>query len=540
MIERIIIKNYKGIKAADVKFNDSTNIIVGNNGVGKSTIIEAMSLALGYGLNQLEITPNLFHRSTWKEFDNTKQLPEILIELFFNAKPELASYSGKNHSLHPSELTGLRMRIMFEEDYASLFEAEKAECKHIPCEYYKIERYWFSDAPVKQLTIPCAIKLIDSTSTYFNSRTNQYVSKLIQSKLSDTENIKMKRSLRKMKQQFEEHPDIVEINKTLSEKTKEIQKSFAISVDLTTRNAWNTIMCPILEEIPINQIGLGDQCILKTLLSIEEENDNKRDTIIIIEEPESHLSHTKMYELLKNLSDRQNGQLFVSTHNSFVANKLELNNLILINNNDGIISESRINTETMDLDVFKFFFKTCNYPTLRLALCKKAILVEGPTDEMVITYYYKNKYDKHPFDDGIELISVDGVSFKHFIQLAQSLNIQLAVITDNDAKREEDIVKQYLDDNNTGVIRVFTDDNPALHTLEPSFINKNLTELDSLSKIVRKKKFENETKDTLSDFMTNNKTEWAYRLLSSIGRDSVKLFEVPNYISNAIDWLNEK
>ena len=44
MIERVIIKNYKGIKSADIKFHDFTNIIVGNNGVGKSTIIEAMSL----------------------------------------------------------------------------------------------------------------------------------------------------------------------------------------------------------------------------------------------------------------------------------------------------------------------------------------------------------------------------------------------------------------------------------------------------------------------------------------------------------------
>lgn len=366
IIERIIIKNYKGIKSADVKFNDSTNIIVGNNGVGKSTIIEAMSLALGYGLNQLEITPNLFHKSTWKEFVDSKQFPEILIGIFFKSKPALAEYSGKNHSLLPRvESSGIRLQIMFDEEYMPLFESEKLDCKHIPCEYYKIERYWFAGHPVKQLNIPCRVQLVDSTSVYFNSRTNQYVSKLIQSKLSDEENIRMKGSLRKIKQNFEEHSDIISINKTLSEKTKKIQKSFSISVDLTTRNAWNTIMCPIMEDIPISQIGLGDQCILKTLLSIEEEN--KKDTIIIIEEPESHLSHTKMYELLKYLSDRQNGQLFVTAHNSFVANKLELDNLILISSNDGVITQSGINTEKLDIDIFKYFFKTCNYPTLRLA-----------------------------------------------------------------------------------------------------------------------------------------------------------------------------
>lgn len=539
MIRKIIINNYKGVKSANINFNDITNIIVGNNGVGKSTIIEAMSLVLGYGLNQLEITPNLFHKSTWVEFENNKILPEILIEIFFQEKPDLAQYSGKNHSLRPSECIGIRLRIIIDEDYIHLFDAEKADCKHIPCEYYKIERYWFSDAPVKQLTIPYAINLIDSTSTYFNSRTNQYVSKLIQSKLSDEEKIKMKGGLRKMKQNFEEHSDIILINKSLSEKTKEIQKDFSISVDLTTKNAWNTIMCPIIEDIPINQIGLGDQCILKTLLSLDENKENKRDTIIIVEEPESHLSHTKMYELLKYLSERKNGQLFVTTHNNFVANKLELNNLILLNSNAGEISDSRINMTDLDIDVFKYFFKTCNYPTLRLALCKKAILVEGPTDEMVITYYYKTKYNKHPFDDGIELISVDGVSFKHFVQLALSLNIQMAIITDNDGRNESDVIDLYVNDENKGFIKVFTEKDILLHTLEPSFVNINIERLQDLSDILRKKKVKLDSKDLLSEFMINNKTEWAYRLLSSID-NNVNEFDVPNYIVNAINWLNGK
>ena len=54
MIDRIIINNYKCIKQADIKLNSFKNIIVGNNGVGKSTLIEALSLVLGYGLNKFK------------------------------------------------------------------------------------------------------------------------------------------------------------------------------------------------------------------------------------------------------------------------------------------------------------------------------------------------------------------------------------------------------------------------------------------------------------------------------------------------------
>ena len=74
MIERLIIHNFKGIKSADISFQAYKNVIVGNNGAGKSTIIEALSLAMGYGLNKLEVTPHLFHIDCIKEFRDTKIL----------------------------------------------------------------------------------------------------------------------------------------------------------------------------------------------------------------------------------------------------------------------------------------------------------------------------------------------------------------------------------------------------------------------------------------------------------------------------------
>lgn len=81
MIERLIIHNFKGIKSADIQFQSYKNVIVGNNGAGKSTIMEALSLAMGYGLNKLEVTPHLFHIDCIKEFRDTKTPPIITIEL---------------------------------------------------------------------------------------------------------------------------------------------------------------------------------------------------------------------------------------------------------------------------------------------------------------------------------------------------------------------------------------------------------------------------------------------------------------------------
>jgi len=45
-IERIIVRNYRTLYAADVKLGAGTNIIVGDNETGKSTLLEAINLAL--------------------------------------------------------------------------------------------------------------------------------------------------------------------------------------------------------------------------------------------------------------------------------------------------------------------------------------------------------------------------------------------------------------------------------------------------------------------------------------------------------------
>lgn len=48
---------------------------------------------------------------------------------------------------------------------------------------------------------------------------------------------------------------------------------------------------------------------------------------ILIEEPENHLSHVNLRKLVQRVADAQNGQLFITTHNSLISTRLELQNL---------------------------------------------------------------------------------------------------------------------------------------------------------------------------------------------------------------------
>lgn len=49
---KLHIENFKGIQDADFTFSKSVNLIVGNNGTGKTSILEAIAVAWGvFGWN---------------------------------------------------------------------------------------------------------------------------------------------------------------------------------------------------------------------------------------------------------------------------------------------------------------------------------------------------------------------------------------------------------------------------------------------------------------------------------------------------------
>ena len=196
-----------------------------------------------------------------------------------------------------------------------------------------------------------------------------------------------------------------------------------------------------------------------------------------------------------------------------------------------------INADNREL--FGFFSKICHYPTLRLILCKSVILVEGPTDEMIVTYYYQKMFKKHPFDDGVELVSVNGTAFKAYVDLMNSFpSKRVAVITDNDGFDEAALLKERgLPSDLPNHIKLFTETNRELNTLEPSFVSANKDNLLSLSNFFHKKKVERDTEENLVSYLENNKTQWSFKLLENVGTCS---YNVPQYIINAIDWVRNE
>lgn len=174
--------------------------------------------------------------------------------------------------------------------------------------------------------------MIDSSGSKIKNGSDIYLSKIIKDGLERNEQVGLAQSYRKLKQNFNTDTNIIALNTKITNNTRISNKQLSITVDLSSNNSWESQLTTNFNNIPFDQIGKGEQCIVKTNLALHHSNTRDKN-LILLEEPENHLSHTKLNALIKQI--QENGtdkQIIISTHSSFVANKLGLENLILVAN----------------------------------------------------------------------------------------------------------------------------------------------------------------------------------------------------------------
>ena len=244
-------------------------------------------------------------------------------------------------------------------------------------------------------------------------------------------------------------------------------------------------------------------------------------TFILIEEPENHLSHTSLTRLISRI-ERLAGddqQLFVTTHSSFVLNRLGVDKLLLLHRG----TPSKL--AALGEDTVGYFRKLAGYDTLRLVLADRLALVEGASDVMVLERAYKDKLGHRPIEDGIDIVSMDGLTFKRALELCACLDRQAVALQDNDGNPPHEVrssANHLLADGK----RIMLVSDPAKgKTLEPQICSVNGDEL--LRRVLQRS-----DRADLVTWMTNNKTEAALLIV-----DSDESITFPDYIDQAVNLL---
>ena len=543
-IDKLVVENFKCYKGRFcIELHEGLNILVGDNESGKSTILEAIHLTLTGLFNgkylKNELTQYLFNCEVVEEYlkniaDGVPSLlPFILFEVYFSGD-DLAIFEGDGNS-EKKKGCGISLKIAFDENYQGEYEQliKTGNIKTIPIEYYDF--YWtsFARESITSRSIPLKSALIDSSSNRYSNGSDIYISRIIKENLDTKEIVDISQAYRRMKEVFMSEEAIKSINSKIKNASKISDKVVSLSVELSTKNAWEASLTTYLDDIPFHFIGKGEQCLVKTKLALGHKK-SKEANLILLEEPENHLSFSKLNELIFNIKEHcENKQIIISTHNSFVANKLGLENLILLNNS------KTVKLKELSSGTQNFFKKLAGYDTLRLILCSQAILVEGDSDELIIQKAFMQRNEnKLPIEVGIDVISV-GTSFLRFLEIAERIKKKVTVVTDNDGSVENLKKKysNYLAPNTKPDIKICFDENVQTgdleidgkrfnyNTLEPKLLRT--VGIDMTNKILGTSFTE---VNELHKYMLSNKTECASRFF-----DTIERIHFPSYIIESIE-----
>ena len=527
-IERVIIRNFKGLKETDLTFGKGINILVGDNETGKSTVLEAINLALTKQLNRRDVGydlhPFLFHQSIVQEFVQTVANGSAVsplnidIEVYLTDDPALAEHKGINNSRN-ADCPGVRLRIELDENFREEYRdyiSDTERIRTVPVEFYRVDWRDFADHPLTSRTKPLQPAMIDPSALTNSYAANRYVLELARDFLTGRQKVDLALSYRQLRETFQSDTSVARINHELAKQKGVVSdRELSVALDMTARSSWDTSVTPHLDDLPLTLVGKGEQTSVKVKLALAA---SEACEVLLIEEPETHQSPANLNRLLAHIAERVGDkQVILTTHSSFVLNKLGVHATIMFDGKVGVrLSDLPDSTK-------RYFMKLPGHDTLRMVLAKRTILVEGPSDELIVQRAYSQVHGKMPLEDQVEVISVNALAFKRFLDIAVLLNLRVTVVTDNDGDPER-VRAKYAEHADCRSIKVCYSKDAGLRTLEPHLVAVN--GLGAMNAILATEHVDNET---LIAHMARNKAETALTLFES--RDEIA---IPEYILDAV------
>lgn len=519
-IKRIILSNFKRFKNFDLELNNKLNILVGDNEAGKSSVLLALDLALSGSRSKIETMglETLFNKEVVSTFlagaKKINDLPTLFVEIYLSEQGN-AELNGKNNS-KSIVCDGFRLDCEPIDDYSKeIGEVLKDEHPNFPFEYYAIKFTTFAGQPYSGLKKPLKHLVIDSSLINNDYATREYTRSIYGANATVLERNRNENLYRKSKAVFKN--DVLDnLNKKLD--------TYKFSVRTNPKSNLETDLVITEDDIPIENKGKGRQCFIKTEFALRKNEDEHRLDVLLLEEPENHLSHTNMKKLVQRISDSESKQLFITTHSSLVSARLDLRKAILLNS----AGTKPFTLKDLPEDTAKFFMKAPDNNVLEFVLSHKVILVEGDAEFILLDALYKKHSGSSTLEkDGVHVISVGGTSFKRYLDLAKLLGIKTAVVRDNDHDYQKNCVDSYAD-YALEHVHVFSDKNSARYTFEECFYQDNKSVCDELFLPGR-------VKLSALEYMLKNKADAAFELLDK--KEAVLV--APTYIEEAIAWIKE-
>jgi len=503
-LSNLEIENFRGIEHLELDFDPNINIIIGENGCYKSTVIDAIRLLynLGEPIRELSVSLNDFHvKSSTGEDGNLIIETATRIIITFRFKGLTTAQKGAFYEymvIDPVEPENdfAKITISYENRNGKYphftystgdVEGQKADYKT-----FELYQHYYLGA------------LRDSTKDLLTTRGNilgRVIKRFVDRKGSEAD---IEQIMKRANDELLERDEVKQTRNGVNDNLSGIFKRFddnkiGLQIEQSKTEFIVNAIKPFLPHnrdslkdegfyLWQNSLGYNNLIYIATVLGdIKEQiaDDSTPHFALLIEEPEAHLHpqlQLSLYNFLERANESDNSQLFITTHSPTLTSKVPLKNLILLEKNEsyrlGNLFEARESDNIIEDTIKGNPLKNVDFQVRRKKLeryidvtksqilfAKSGLFVEGISEELLITAFTQLE-DYRLEDYRIELVNVRGTSFYPFMYLFNSTSLKtrikkpITVMTDQDqfteSKKTEYGFEKLLEDEYAKLIELDT------------------------------------------------------------------------------------
>lgn len=276
--------------------------------------------------------------------------------------------------------------------------------------------------------------------------------------------------------------------------------------------------------------GLGHRNLILLTVLLNSYLNKEHDIsfrLMTIEEPEAHLciSNILLMTKLINIFSQKNKytQIVYSTHNVEFVNKVGLDKVIVLHNGEAVGLKNELTETERD-----YLVANPNTDIFKLLYSKRAIIVEGITEELLIKSYLQTRADLND----IKVLSFHK-GFTKIIDIWKKVNAgsgnKLGIVRDYDNQPNAQRDHENRQDENV-IVRTTTG-----YTLETDITSANFALL--VEKYGDVYGWKNMTADELQKDWRDNKSDVMLRICHDLINGELDSFTMPTHIQQIIDFM---